>query len=231
MLYDPLNDDISQTAGGITALGPDDYDLVISLSEKGPGTVRAGAPKGKSWRGRVDAIVVAVEEKPDGSRYFYEAAIPWVELYPFRPIAREVCGFGFVVADNDGEGFKGGLEWTKGIWYGKDASALGDLILQAASGEGRRVLGSTGERWADEEPAPVSSHPTPSLINGLDRTDKERQEREAHRRRVEQERDAVPVRETLRELKRNPRIAPKGSLRPRQPRDVTGDPGGSKRPW
>jgi len=171
MIFDPLNDDIrawgGRGTGALIASGPDDSDLIIGPSGKGAGAIRNWGPKGKSWRGRVEAIVVAVEEKADGSGYWYEAAIPWAELYPFRPLAREVCGFGFVLADDDGEGFKWGLEWTKGIWHGKDASALGNLILQAAPVEGgRRFLGSTGERWADDGEAVLAYLGIDSPVDG-----------------------------------------------------------------
>ena len=145
MTFDPLNDDMK---GG---QGPDDHDLAIGLSQKGSGIARYRVPQRKGL-GMMEAIDVAVQKKPDGRGYFYEMAVPWEELYPLSPVAQVVCGFSFAVSDNDGEGFKGGLAWTAGIWYGKDASALADLILRPVPPqEGGQVFVSVGPRWSDDE--------------------------------------------------------------------------------
>lgn len=55
----------------------------------------------------------------------YEAALPWTVLgaRPMQPGRR--LAWSMTVNDNDGEGFRGWLEWTPGVCGAKDASAFG----------------------------------------------------------------------------------------------------------
>ena len=61
---------------------------------------------------------------------FYEVALPWDSINVSRPASRKKLGVSFVVADNDGEGLRGWLEWTPGIFIFKDGSAYGTLTLE-----------------------------------------------------------------------------------------------------
>ena len=60
----------------------------------------------------------------------YEVAIPWQDINVARPASGKRLGLSFVVADNDGDGLRGWLEWTPGIFYFKNASAYGILTLE-----------------------------------------------------------------------------------------------------
>ena len=60
----------------------------------------------------------------------YEAAIPWEDLKIPKPLSGKMLGLSFVVADNDGDGLRGWLEWTPGIFNFKDASEYGCMTLE-----------------------------------------------------------------------------------------------------
>ncbi|HIE51165.1 MAG TPA: hypothetical protein EYP85_05355 [Armatimonadetes bacterium] len=61
----------------------------------------------------------------------YEVAIPWAAFGNVRPVPGGRLTWSVTVNDDDGEGFRGWLEWTPGICGGKDASAFGWLHLAA----------------------------------------------------------------------------------------------------
>ena len=60
----------------------------------------------------------------------YEAAVPWEHLKVSKPASGKRLGVSFVVADNDGNGLRGWLEWTPGIFNSKDGTAYGCLTLE-----------------------------------------------------------------------------------------------------
>ena len=60
----------------------------------------------------------------------YEAAIPWSALGVKAPSSGKRVAWSTTVNDNDGEGFRGWLEWTPGVCGGKDSSAFGWLELE-----------------------------------------------------------------------------------------------------
>ncbi len=60
----------------------------------------------------------------------YEAALPWEHVNVSKPTSGKKLGVSFVVADNDGGGLRGWLEWTPGIFNNKDGSAFGCLTLE-----------------------------------------------------------------------------------------------------
>jgi len=72
-----------------------------------------------------DGSVAVVRQ---GTRTVYEAAIPWAAL-DMRPTAGAQPGFSLTLNDNDGEGFRGWLEWSSGLCGAKDASKFGVLLL------------------------------------------------------------------------------------------------------
>jgi hypothetical protein len=136
--FDPLLD----RAEGKYA--PDDYDFAFGLTDKGPAVWRYTAPRTKA-KHKIDSLVLAVAKKPDGTGYGYELAIPWKELEPLNPIPYRECGFSVVVNDNDGKGFKGGLQWTPGLWNKENPIAFGRLVLEpvlAEEGSTELFLGS-----------------------------------------------------------------------------------------
>ena len=141
LAIDALNDDTAER------FGADDYDLTIGRTEDGPRLVRNRVARG--WQaedGETTQLSIAV--KADSSGYVYELALSWDDLRPLAPVARQVCGFGFVVPDNDGRGFEGGLQWTPGIWYGKNPALYANLVLANDPGSDRHVFLSPGATTA-----------------------------------------------------------------------------------
>jgi hypothetical protein len=65
-----------------------------------------------------------------GDTTVYEAAIPWSALGIKDPRTGKRVSWSTTVNDNDGEGFRGWLEWTPGVCGGKDSSAFGWLELE-----------------------------------------------------------------------------------------------------
>ncbi|MBR4221898.1 MAG: hypothetical protein IKR81_12115, partial [Victivallales bacterium] len=60
----------------------------------------------------------------------YEAAIPWRYIGLPNATASMQYGLSFVIADNDGKGLHGWLEWTPGVFGSKAPSAYGWLTLE-----------------------------------------------------------------------------------------------------
>jgi hypothetical protein len=67
----------------------------------------------------------------DGTVTRYEAAIPWSVLGVTGMQVGRRLAWSMTVNDNDGEGFRGWLEWTPGVCGGKDSSAFGWLEAAA----------------------------------------------------------------------------------------------------
>ena len=59
----------------------------------------------------------------------YEVAIPWAAAGLRPPTVGSRTAWSFTINDNDGEGFRGWLEWTPGVCDGKDSSAFGWLLF------------------------------------------------------------------------------------------------------
>ena len=57
----------------------------------------------------------------------YEAALPWTALGVEGMRQGRRLAWSLTVNDNDGNGFRGWLEWTPGVCGGKDSSAFGWL--------------------------------------------------------------------------------------------------------
>jgi hypothetical protein len=64
-------------------------------------------------------------------RTVYESAIPWSALGITGARSGRRISWSMTVNDNDGDGFRGWLEWTPGVCGGKDSSAFGWLTLTA----------------------------------------------------------------------------------------------------
>jgi hypothetical protein len=65
----------------------------------------------------------------EGTVTRYEAAVPWSALGVARPVPSLSLTWSLTVNDNDGDGFRGWLEWTPGVCGGKNSSAFGWLRL------------------------------------------------------------------------------------------------------
>jgi len=84
-----------------------------------------GGPGGRT--GRVESATAAV--RTDGEWTRYEVWLPAGTLAGIPLAAGTVLGFSYIANDDDGAGFRGAVQWTRGMSGGKDASAFGDLVL------------------------------------------------------------------------------------------------------
>jgi len=65
----------------------------------------------------------------DGNATIYEAAIPWTALGVRNVAPSSSITWSMTVNDNDGDGFRGWLQWTPGVCGGKNSSEFGWLRL------------------------------------------------------------------------------------------------------
>jgi len=103
----------------------DDQEFTAALTVEGP---RLARWRGRS-RGALESARLGMVRKAEGGGVRYEIAIPWNELEPLAPKLRKSFGFTFTLNDNDGKHVKSYLEWTPGIYRGKDPSSFGQVIL------------------------------------------------------------------------------------------------------
>ncbi|MGC8842386.1 MAG: DUF6259 domain-containing protein [bacterium] len=66
----------------------------------------------------------------EGNRTIYQFSLPWKAIGLENVEAGREIGWAFTVNENDGDGFRGWLEWAGGICGKKDASLFGKLILE-----------------------------------------------------------------------------------------------------
>ncbi len=78
---------------------------------------------------RKPAAVGELSVRREGGTTVYEAALPWDLIGVKQPAPSKRLLWSLTVNDNDGDGFRGWLEWTPGICGGKDSSAFGWLRL------------------------------------------------------------------------------------------------------
>ncbi|HZP84135.1 MAG TPA: sugar-binding protein, partial [Chthonomonadaceae bacterium] len=92
--------------------GPGDHEIGLALLNlTQPVLYRFAGPPGVA-SGPISRSVVAIRR--EGTRLFYEAAIPWTALAPAAPRAGATYGFSVVVNDNDGQG-RGYIAWGGGL--------------------------------------------------------------------------------------------------------------------
>jgi len=91
--------------------GEDDCEFGLASGSSGALAYRFQGAFGKP-SGVVKAVAVAVRRV--GNRTIYEAAIPWSELVPRRPVGGALLGFSLLVNDSDGQG-RGYIEWAGGM--------------------------------------------------------------------------------------------------------------------
>lgn len=64
-----------------------------------------------------------------GSITTYEAKVPWSEIFPENYVIADEVNFSLLIADNDGSGRRGWLEYGRGIGDSKDASKFKQVLL------------------------------------------------------------------------------------------------------
>jgi hypothetical protein len=95
-----------------------EYELGLALTGSGPQVFRwTPSPL------RLPDVPCAVRH--ENGYTVYEALIPWAALGRSAPEIGERVTGSVTVNDNDGEGFRGWLEWTGGICGSKDSSRFG----------------------------------------------------------------------------------------------------------
>jgi hypothetical protein len=73
--------------------------------------------------------IKAVAKKQDDNTVVYEMIIPWSEIFPDGYKMGESVNFSLLIADNDGNGREGWLEFGRGIGDSKDASRFKNITL------------------------------------------------------------------------------------------------------
>jgi len=135
---------------------PDEQSYLVGDSPKGP-IFAAYHLAGQTYEKEslLKNRTVKMSVQPDGTRIF-EWAMTWPQLAPVSPWLLGRCGFTFSINDNDGNGFKGAMFWTKGLIYGQDASQFGQIVFDGAQGSKPAALGLRPEvKIANDE---TSSH-------------------------------------------------------------------------
>lgn len=100
-----------------------EYEVGLTQSPQGP-VVFQWAP------GAAPVADAKLVVRREGDTTVYEAAIPWTSLGISQPRSGKRVSWSTTVNDNDGEGFRGWLEWTPGVCGSKDSSAFGWLELE-----------------------------------------------------------------------------------------------------
>ncbi len=81
--------------------------------------------------GRTGAVVEAdVAAVPFAGGIRYELRIPRTRLPGIGLEPGAVLGFSYIANDDDGDGYRGAIEWTPGMTGGKDSSLFGELHLR-----------------------------------------------------------------------------------------------------
>ncbi len=112
-------------------LRPSRSQDVLSLNEFAIAAESKG-PFVYSWCFREEGVQKDTKIAVTGGdgEFIYEVALLRDSINVLRPISGKKIGVSFVVADNDGDGLRGWLEWTPGIFGFKHASAYGTVTLE-----------------------------------------------------------------------------------------------------
>lgn len=105
--------------------GPDDYELAMALTPKGPSVAYTRAPT-RADRSKLDLARVAV--KHEAGFTTYELALPWSAIAPAAPAADRLFRLSVLVNNTDGDDRRT-LEWGGGIAAGKYPSRFVPVIL------------------------------------------------------------------------------------------------------
>ncbi len=93
--------------------GSSDMEFCFALAKDGQTNLVRTQGTNAHPAGHIDKAIVAI--KRNGSRTFYEAAIPWQELGMTPPADARKFGFTVAVNDDDGEG-RGAIVWSDGFF-------------------------------------------------------------------------------------------------------------------
>lgn len=99
------------------------YEFGVALATKGK-EVYQWTPR----EGNLDSASCEITQE-EGS-LIYQLSLPWKTIGLDGPKVGRELGWAFTINENDGEGFRGWLEWAGGICGGKDASLFGKLLLK-----------------------------------------------------------------------------------------------------
>jgi len=114
--------DCIQIAFDLMRNGSYDREYGLALSGDSPFTW--------CWYGpSTDAAKIRLAVKKRKTGLDYEAAMPWEILKPLTPGKGRSFGFTAAIMDSDGGDREGCVQWTPGIVNGKDALALGTVVL------------------------------------------------------------------------------------------------------
>ncbi len=87
----------------------------------------AGGGQGKE----VETARLAIKRDDATGKTFYEASIPWKDLGISFDKAQKGLTFSYTVLDNDGDGFRGWVEWTPGVCgTGRNSADFGRLLFK-----------------------------------------------------------------------------------------------------
>jgi len=104
------------------------HELGIARSSEGPHVFRTLSQEGYY---EPDFVEAEVDSKNTGEKTVYECKIPWknILLPGQQPKAGEKLGFSFLIADNDGQGRRGWIEYASGIGESKNTELFTYLTL------------------------------------------------------------------------------------------------------
>lgn len=109
----------SEMAMGLTKFGPELNIRRLS------GRIKIPQVKRINYR-------LGIYREPENGNLTYELSLPWQLILMTKPAAGMVLGFAMTVADNDGSGRRGWMEWGGGIADDKDPSRYCPLPLLRA---------------------------------------------------------------------------------------------------
>ena len=110
--------------------GRDESEIDIAVARSTEGRLMfwkwAGGGQGKE----VESAKLAVKRDDAAGKTFYEASIPWKDLGISFEKAQKGLTFSYTVLDNDGDGFRGWIEWTPGVCgTGRNSADFGRLLF------------------------------------------------------------------------------------------------------
>jgi hypothetical protein len=135
--------------GGVGYDG-DDYEYGFGKTTSGPCVYRWQVSRSGLVPGRTTQVNLAVKKTAAG--LVYEAAVPYEQLLPLRPVPGLKVGFTILIQDKD-ESSKKTMEWTPGISCGKTPGHFGLLeFSDAAATAGSGGIFISGQTEVDITP-------------------------------------------------------------------------------
>ena len=119
---------ISVTPSNAVGYDPTDLEFGIAKTPQGD-TVWCWYDGTRGQTGDVASASAVVRTEP--GRTIYEVLLPPEALTGITLAPGRALGFSYIANDDDGDGFRGAIQWTPGMSGGKDSSLFGDLVLMA----------------------------------------------------------------------------------------------------